>query len=104
MEKNKFYTREKEIDGVKYVAQFNGLSAMLEAVDSSHINDNASNLSNVKIAEYILDKVIVEPKGLTIDDFDDLETFDEVIGFGQDVMQGKFRDKTNEKGTRTKNS
>lgn len=97
MEKNKFYTREKEIGGVKYVAQFNGLSSMLEAVDSSHINDNSSNLSNVKIAKYILDNVIVEPKGLTIDDFDDLETFNEVIEFGQNVMQGKFRDKPDKK-------
>lgn len=104
MEKNKFYTREKEIGGVKYAAQFNGLSAMLEAVDSCHINDNASNLSNVKMAEYILDKVIVEPKGLTIDDFDDLETLNEVIGFGQEVMQGKFRDQTDEKRTGTKSS
>lgn len=91
MTKNKFYTREKEIGGIKYVAQFNGLSENFRAVDSSYI-EGSSNTSLEKMNNYILENVIVEPKGLTIDDFDDLETFNEVIKFGTQVMQGKFRD------------
>lgn len=91
MAKSKFYTREKEIDGVKYVAQFNGLSENFKALDSSYI-DGSSNTSLEKMNTYVLENVIVEPKGLAIDDFDDLETFNEVIKFGTQVMQGKFRD------------
>lgn len=92
MANNKFYTREKEINGKKYVAQFNGLSAALGAVDSSYVSDSSSNMSIVKMNEYILKNVIVEPKGLQIDDFDDFDELNEVIKFGQQVMQGKFRD------------
>ena len=92
MEKNKFYTREKTVDGVKYVAQFNGLSENFRAIDNCYIA-NSQNTSLEKLNTYILENVIVEPKGLTIDDFDNLETFNEVINFGHQVMQGKFRDK-----------
>ncbi len=92
MEKNKFYTREKMINGTKYTAQFNGLSENFRAIDSCYIN-GSSNVSLEKLNNYILENVIVEPKGLTIDDFDDIETFNEVMNFGQRVMQGKFRDK-----------
>ena len=35
MANKKFYTVEKEINGKKYVAQFNGISAAIEAVDNS---------------------------------------------------------------------
>lgn len=91
MEKNKFYTREKIIGGKKYTAQFNGLSENFRAIDSCYIS-GTSNTSLEKLNNYILENVIVDPKGLTIDDFDDIETFTEVINFGQRVMQGKFRD------------
>lgn len=94
MEKNKFYTREKVINGKKYVAQFNGLSCALRAVDSTYIDDT-QNTSVEKFAKYIFENVIVEPKGLTIDDFDSMEEFNEVTKFGREVMQGKFRDKEN---------
>ena len=97
MEKSKFYTREKEINGKKYVAQFNGLSCALRAVDQSYISDNSSNTSVEKMAEYIFKNVIVEPQGLTIDDFESMEEFNEVVTFGREVMQGKFREETNEK-------
>lgn len=91
MAKNKFYTVDKEINGVKYVAQFNGLSCALRAVDSSYI-EGTNNTSIESLAQYIFNNVIVEPKGLTIDDFEDLDEFNEVVGFGREVMQGKFRD------------
>lgn len=88
---NKFYQREKEINGTKYVAQFNGLSAAMSAIDNSYVSDSSSNMSLVKLNEYILKNVIVEPKGLKIDDFDNFDELNEVVKFGQQVMQGQFR-------------
>ena len=90
MEKKKFYTVEKEINGVKYVAQFNGLSAALKAVDDSYI-EGTENLSSLKLSEYIFEHVIVEPKGLTPDSFDSMEEFNDVVKWAQGVMQGRFR-------------
>lgn len=87
----KFYTVEKEINGKKYVAQFNGISAAIDAVDSSYI-DGSSNVSMGKLSKYILSNVIVEPKNLTADDFETLDEFSEVISWGREVMQGDFRD------------
>ena len=100
MEKNKFYTREKEINGKKYIAQFNGLSCAIRAVDQSYI-DGSQNTSVEKMADYIFKNVIVEPKGLSIDDFESMEEFNEVVTFGREVMQGKFRSET-DKATATK--
>ena len=41
--------------------------------------------------QYILDNIIVEPKGLTADSFETLEEYNEVTTWGRDVMYGKFR-------------
>ena len=87
---NKFYTVENEINGVNYVAQFNGLSAALKAVDDSYI-DGSDNISMQKLSEYVFKHVIVEPKGLTADDFESLNDFTEVMNWAQGVMQGQFR-------------
>lgn len=93
MDKSKFYTVKKEINGKEYVAQFNGISTACRAVDSTYI-DGSGNTSTEKLGKYILDHVIVEPNGLTIDDFDTMEEFNEVTRWGRDVMYGKFRDDT----------
>lgn len=93
MAKNKFYTVEKEINGVKYIAQFNGLSAALKAVDESYI-DGTENISMTKMSEYIFEHVIVEPKGLSADNFDSMDEFNDVIRWAQGVMQGRFRPAT----------
>lgn len=90
--KIKFYQREKEINGVKYVAQFNGLSAALDAVDENYI-DGSSNISTKKFAQYIFDNVIIEPKGLTPDSFDNADDMNAVVKWATAVMQGKFRGK-----------
>lgn len=90
MANKKFYTVEKEINGVKYTAQFNGISAALEAADTFYIGDS-SNISNIKLANYILKNVIVEPKGLTPDDFRSVDELGEVVAWGREVMQGDFR-------------
>ena len=97
----KFYKTEKVINGKTYVAQFNGLNAALQAIDDSYIDDSG-NTSMVKLSNYILNHVIIEPKGLTPDDFDSMAEFKEVIAFGREVMEGKFRPKTDESGDKKK--
>ena len=94
MANNKFYTVTKEINGKNYVAQFNGLSCALKAVDQSYI-EGTNNTSTEKMANYLFKNVIVEPSGLTADDFDNLEEFNAVTTFAREVMQGKFREETN---------
>lgn len=91
-----FYTAKKEIGGRTYVAQFNGISAALKAVDNSYI-EGTSNTSLEKLSKYLFDNVIVEPKGLTADDFDSLDEFNEVVAFAREVMQGNFREAEVEK-------
>lgn len=92
----KFYQVEKTIGGVTYTAQFNGLSAALAAIDNSYIEGtNTTSLS--KLSKYLLENVLVEPKGMTVDDFDSMEDFNELIAFLREVMQGNFREKANEK-------
>ena len=86
------YTKETTINGVKYIAQCNGLSAGLEALDDSYV-DGTNNISMLKLGKYVLENVIVEPAGLTIDDFEDIDEFKEVVTWGQKVMLGKFRNK-----------
>ena len=92
MANKKFYTVEQEINGKKYVAQFNGVSAALKAVDSTYI-DGTNTTSLIKLTEYILKHVVVEPKGLTADDFDSMDELSEVTDFAGGVMRGDFRDK-----------
>lgn len=87
----KAYTVTKEIRGKEYTAQFSGLSTSLRAVDSSYV-EGTNNTSIEKLATFIFKHVIVQPSGLDIDDFDDMEEFNEVVTFGREVMQGKFRD------------
>ena len=96
---NKFYTVKKEINGKEYVAQFSGLSSALRAVDQSYIGDTR-NTSIEKLSRYILEHVIVVPKGLTIDNFDSMEEFNEVVTFGREVMQGNFREEADKTTTK----
>lgn len=91
----KTYTVEKEINGTKYIAQFNGISAALDAVDNCYI-PGTQNISAGKMAEYLFKHVIVEPKNLTADDFDSLNELNAVTDFAREVMQGNFRDKAHE--------
>ena len=100
---NKFYTAKKTINGKEYTAQFNGISASLEAIDKSYI-DGTNTTSMVKLSKYLLENVIVEPKGLTADDFETMEEFNEVITFAREVMQGDFRNKEDKSTTSTKSA
>lgn len=93
------YVITKVINGKEYKAQFNGLSAALKAVDNSYI-DGTNNVSVEKLSTYLFENVIVEPKGLTADDFDSMNEFNDVINFAREVMQGDFREKKNESGAK----
>ena len=97
----KFYTVQKEIDGVTYTAQFNGVGAALRARDESFL-DGSSNLGSEKFSEYILENVIVDPKGLVPDDFDSTEALGKVTAFGSEVMNGRFREKENKGAAKAK--
>lgn len=88
----KFYTVKEEINGKEYIAQFAGLSVALKAVDESYI-EGTNNTSMEKLAEYLFKHIIVEPKGLTVDDFEDMDEFNAVIKFANGVMKGEFRNK-----------
>lgn len=85
-----FYTTEKTINGKKYTAQFNGISAALRAVDSSYI-EGTNNTSVEKLSKYLFENVIVEPTGLTPDSFDTMDEFNEVVEFAREVMQGNLK-------------
>ncbi|MDO4330659.1 MAG: hypothetical protein Q4C66_15180 [Lachnospiraceae bacterium] len=89
MDKSRFYTVKKEINGKEYTAQFSGVSTAIKALDES-LMENGQH-SSEKLGQYILKNIIVEPSGLEIDDFDTLEDFNEVTRWGRDVMYGKFR-------------
>lgn len=97
---NNFYTVTKEINGTTYKAQFNGIGAALSAIDNSYI-DGTSNTSLTKLTNYLFENVIVDPKGLTVDSFDDMEEFNAVVAFARGVMQGEFRTQKDEKSAKT---
>lgn len=101
MANNKFYTVTKTINGKNYTAQFSGLSCALKAVDTSYI-EGTNNTSVEKLSSYIFNNIIVDPSNLTIDDFESLEEFNEVVTFGREVMQGNFRDKADQATNKTK--
>lgn len=86
----KFYTVDKEINGTKYVCQFSGISTALKAVDNSYV-EGTSNTSVEKLAEYLFEHVVVEPRGLTVDDFESVEEFSKVVAFAREVMQGAIK-------------
>lgn len=88
----KFYQVKRTIGGVEYTAQFNGLSSALKMVDNSYL-PGSSNVGSVALYSEVLENVIVDPPGLDIDSFEDADTLLEVIKFGNEVAQGKFRDK-----------
>ncbi|MBQ6554532.1 MAG: hypothetical protein IJL89_04810 [Firmicutes bacterium] len=95
----KIFQVEKTINGKKYVFQHNGLTAFLKATDSCYI-DGTSNRSTEKFTKYLFENVIIEPKGLSADDFDTIDDLNEVTLFATDVLQGKHKDLAVETGTK----
>lgn len=89
------YKVSKEINGVTYTAQFTGSGQGLRAKDAS--NDDNGNLQTEKLAQYLLDHVIVEPTGLDVDDFESLDELNDVTNFASEVMSGKLKPEKEEK-------
>lgn len=69
-------TKEKEINGVKFIAQFNGISMREEIGYLSSENVR-------KVAPYLFENVLVEPKIADVDEFfgTDAVYYDEVTSF-----------------------
>lgn len=89
MQKNvdKTYTATRQINGTTYRAQFNGVR---EAIRIS----NQCRGDELKLDEYLLSNVIVEPPGLKLDDFEDIDEAHRVLNFAASVMSGRFRNRT----------
>ncbi len=112
-------TEKKVIDGVEYEAKFDGLLTALRAMDESY-DDEGEGSDIDKLANYLFEHIIVSPKKLSIDDFEDIDTFKkvvkfasevmrggdawkeykEIIAFAQNVMNGRFRDRKDTKSTK----
>lgn len=96
MAKFESYKITKEIDGTEYTAQFAGCSVALRATDEC--KDRNGEVSNLKLSQFLLDHIIVNPTGLTIDDFEDVEKLGNVTSFAGEVMSGKLKpEKTTKK-------
>lgn len=76
-------TKEKEIKGKKYVAQFNGVSTLFS------FNDETDG-KLAKQAQFIFDNVLVSPKISDPDEYfgTDVELMNEVVAFCSAVMRG----------------
>ena len=74
--------KEKEINGITFKAQFNGISAMLEATE---IVGDSEKLSS----EYLFENVLVEPKISNIDEYfgTDIDFYKEVVAFAGAVFR-----------------
>ncbi len=94
------YTVEREIAGVQYVAQFCGLREAIRCMDDCAAGDG---VNMEKFMAYILQHIIVQPSDLSMDDFDDMDTLSEVVRFGREVMQGRFRKERFFECNKTKN-
>ena len=76
------YIVERKIDGIIYKAQFKGIGFSIA------INDLMEKKgSSLRVAEILFDEVLVSPR-ITIDDFDDMETYKKVYDFLYDVASG----------------
>lgn len=95
----KLYTRTKELNGITYTAQFNGISAHLKLLDTC--KNEYGTLSILELSEAILRNVIVDPANLTPDSFEDMDQMNAVVMFGRTVSEGRFR-QVEEEVTNTK--
>lgn len=98
MADSKFYSRTKTIGGKEYTAQFNGISVAAELTDESL--DKNGNFNLQKSAKFVFERVIVDPPNLTMDDFESMESMAQVLVFGREVANGKFRDKPDKKAAK----
>lgn len=100
----KFNQVKKTINGVEYVAQYNGVLAAMDAADNTYI-DGTDTTSIKKMTKYLLENVLVSPK-ITADNIDEhfknIEELNNVIKFLSEVNNGTFQEETVETTTTTK--
>lgn len=94
------YIVKKEIGGKEYTAQFAGLSVAQRAIDTTYLDNGKT--STEKLTKYLFEHIIVEPKGLSVDDFDTIDELNAVTNFAMGVMNGEFRNKTDKNATEAK--
>ena len=83
----------KTINGVEYTAKFGGLLNVSRMKDSCYI-DGTQNISLRKMNKYVLDHAFVKPENISEDDFEDADTYNKVIAFGREAMEGGEVSKT----------
>lgn len=89
------------INGVEYTAQYSGsLRTAMQAHKLCRDDKYPDKQDSEKLADYVLANVIVDPPGLTIEDFDDFDTLNSVVAFGTRVLNGRFSDEKNEAGAK----
>lgn len=82
---------KKEINGVVYTAQFNGLRAGIVATRETRDSQFPRMTDQEKLCDYVLKNVIVSPPGLTIDSFETHEELNAVVNWGTAVLYDRFR-------------
>lgn len=80
-------TQTKKIGDREYTVKFAGMLSALRAIDNSYI-DGSSNTSVEKLSKYLFENIVVTPENLSIDDFDSMDEFNEVVSFAREAMQG----------------
>lgn len=94
----KYNQVKKTINGVEYVAQYNGIMAVQDAVDSTYI-DGTNNTSAKKMTKYLLENVLVSPK-ITEENIDEhfknVNEINDVMAFLSEVHAGTFQEETDE--------
>lgn len=88
-------TIKKVINGVEYTAVWKGKN-YTERVLKECLSEDERRYSNSKLSAVVFDDIIINPK-VTADDFDDLQTFYEVLEFGKSVLFGDFESKSKAK-------
>lgn len=81
-------TIKKVINGVEYTAVYKGYNYTTQRLNECLLQDK-KRYSNSKLSAVIFGEIITSPK-VTADDFDDIQTFNEVFEFGQSVLFGEF--------------
>jgi hypothetical protein len=88
-------TIKKVINGVEYTAVYRGYSYTTQRIKECLLQDK-KHYSNEKLSTVVFGEIIINPK-VTVDDFDDLQAYNEVFEFGRSVLFGEFENKSKAK-------
>lgn len=88
-------TIKKVINGVEYTAVWKGYNYTTKRMKECLLQDK-KHYSNEKLSAVVFGEIIINPK-VTVDDFDDIQTYNEVFEFGRSVLFGDFEKKSEAK-------